>query len=142
MKRVLSKEFWSFLVLIAILATISISAKNGCSMTPAKGAAIGTGVGAALGAGIGAFTGSPALGALIGAGAGALGGALVGDLMDDQGNTLTETEVREARVQALEMEGKYDSDLYVLRITRDANDNIKVVPEVKPKATKRLQFVN
>ena len=139
-ERVFNKEFGSLLILVAILSCLSMGAKNGC--TSFEKTAAGAGLGAALGAGIGALVGDPGLGAAIGAGVGGLGGAAYAAMTDDQGNTLTEEEMREARTQRLEMKDKYDSDLYVLRITRDANNKIRVVPEVKPQSTKELQFVN
>ena len=135
-----NKKILSFIVFIVMLFCISVGAKNGCSSfdKTAGGAILGT----ALGAGIGAATGNWGLGAAIGGGVGALGGAAFAAMTDSQGNELTEDEMREARLQALEMEGQYDSDLYALRIDRDANNNIRVVPYLKPMDTKKLQLTN
>ena len=134
------KKFLYFFVFVAILASLSVGAKQGCTAfeKTAGGAVLGT----MLGAGIGAATGNWGLGAAIGGGVGALGGAAVAAMTDSRGNELTEEEVREARIQALEMEGQYDPDLYALRIDRDANDQIRVVPYLKPQKTKKLELIN
>jgi len=126
--------------LITVLASFSVGAKNGCTTT--EKVAGSTVFGTALGAGIGALTGNWGLGAAIGAGTGALGGAVFAAMTDSKGNELTEEEVREARLQALEMEGQYDPDLYALRIDRDANDQIRVVPYLKPQKIKKLELTN
>jgi hypothetical protein len=137
----ISKKRNLFLSIVMVFALLGFGTIS-CTATQ-KGAGVGAGVGAGAGAVISALVGfDPFAGAAIGAGLGGLGGAIVGDLMDDKGKKLNKEEMQEARLQAQEMEGKYDSDIYWLRITRDANDNIKVVPEVKPKETKKLQFAN
>jgi len=134
------KKFLNFFIFVTILASLSMGAKQGCTTT--EKVAVGTMGGAGFGAAIGALTGSPGLGAAIGAITGAVGGAAFAAMTDSRGNELTGEEVREARLQALEMEGQYDPDLYALRIDRDANDNIRVVPYLKPKTTKKLELTN
>lgn len=130
-----------FLSVFLVFALLGFGA-IGCTGTQ-KGAGAGAGIGAALGAGVSALVGfDPLAGAAIGAGLGGLGGALIGDLMDDKGNKLTEAEAREARLQALEMQGQYDPDIWALRTTRDANGNIKVVAYEKPQKVKKLELTN
>lgn len=141
MSRSRKNLFISFVMVFALLGFGVVGCTEGQRRTGTN-AAWGTGIGAALGAGIGALTGNAGLGAGIGAGAGLLGGLAYSALTDDQGNQLTEAEMREARVQALEMEGRYDPDIYALRITRDANGNILVVPQPKPQRKKSLEFIN
>jgi len=123
-----------------ILASLSMGTKQGCTTT--EKVAVGTMGGAGFGAAIGALTGSPGFGAAMGALTGAVGGAVFAAMTDSRGNELTEEEVREARLQALEMEGQYDPDLYALRIDRDANNQIRVVPYLKPQKTKKLELIN
>jgi hypothetical protein len=137
--RVSRKRFGQLLILLTLTFCLSMGARNGCSSF--ENVAGGTGLGAALGAGIGALAGDPALGAAIGAGAGFVGGMIYDNMSNNTGGALTETEMREARLQALEMEGQYDPNLYALRIDRDANDNIRVVPYLKPQSTNRLQLI-
>jgi len=76
------KKFLKFFILVVVLVSLSVGAKQGCTTT--EKVAGSTGIAAAFGAGIGALTGNPGLGAAIGAGTGFLGGVIWAASSDDK----------------------------------------------------------
>ena len=112
------KKFLNFFIFVAILASLSMGAKQGCTTT--EKVAGGTAGGAALGAIIGAFTGSPGAGAAIGAGAGALGGALfaAATLPDDDIEKLKKLSGSYMKVEEL------DNKLLMVGVSSDSKNAI------------------